>query len=441
MKLPFGKKHRRDNASEDMSGENGKPEDNRDAGFAERIARFFNPEPQKEKVLRYEDFDAAGDTYYASVSAGYKIAQRIFSVIFVIFVLFSVITNIREITYDNLYFLIKDFGMAVDTESVNYETLSYDASTDQFFTLYRGGLAVVSPKNISAFTATGRRTLNSRATYSLPCAVSSDKYLLVYDTSGNSFGVYNSFSKVFSQTLDYPVTNAAFAGNGAFAVATRAADYKSVVMVYNKNFKLSAKYSKDSYLFDIAMDSEGEKIALLYFDSGDGRGRTVLTVYDTATFEEREEVVFYGEFPLSCGFLGNGYVSVVTTSALRIYDKNLSEFDSESYEGANVNAFCSGDYGCAVAVKTGALNDVNKIIAFDKSGKMIYNETIESAVSEISLCDNFIFLNSGSGVVRLNAQNGVEEELECQNGKMLVYSKDTVLVCAESKAGYLKFGS
>ena len=40
-------------------------------GLMGKIGHFFNPEPQKEKVLRHEDFNAAGDVYYASVSAGF----------------------------------------------------------------------------------------------------------------------------------------------------------------------------------------------------------------------------------------------------------------------------------------------------------------------------------------------------------------------------------
>ena len=36
------------------------------------ISTLFNPVPQKERVLRREDFNAAGDTYYATVSVAYK---------------------------------------------------------------------------------------------------------------------------------------------------------------------------------------------------------------------------------------------------------------------------------------------------------------------------------------------------------------------------------
>ena len=119
--------------------------------------------------------------------------------------------NHTEITYDNFYYLIKDFSGAVHSEGSYYETLSYESDDRQNFTLYRGGLATVSPSKISVFTATGRRTLNATTSFSSPHMESSNKYILVYDTSGTTFSLYNSFARVFTETLEYPVTNACLA--------------------------------------------------------------------------------------------------------------------------------------------------------------------------------------------------------------------------------------
>ena len=162
--------------------------------FSEKLFDFFSPEPQKERVLRHEDFDAAGDTYYATVSAGYKVAQRLLWLLFVLFVVISIAVNHTEITYDNFFYMLRDFSSAVDAESTNYEMLSYESDSRQKFALYRGGLATASPSAISVFTATGRRTLRLESSFSAPYIISSDKYMLVYDTAGTTFSVYNSFS-------------------------------------------------------------------------------------------------------------------------------------------------------------------------------------------------------------------------------------------------------
>ena len=66
---------------------------NSEKNFFSEFADFFSAEPQKERVLRHEDFNGAGDVYYASVSAAYKVAFRILLILLVIFLVFSVIVN------------------------------------------------------------------------------------------------------------------------------------------------------------------------------------------------------------------------------------------------------------------------------------------------------------------------------------------------------------
>ena len=436
MKAPFWKKLNKDGGGGESSG------------FAEKFTGFFSAEPQKEKILRHEDFARAGDVYYASVSARYKVAQRILVLLLVFFLLFSIFTNIREITYGNLFYFVRDFGNAVDIESTNYETLSYDVYQNQNFSLYRGGIAAVSPSNVSVFTATGRRTLKSRADFVIPYSVCSDKYVLVYDMSGNSFALYNSFSKVYTESFDYPITDAAISDSGAFAVLTRSSDYKSVINVYNKSFKLIGRYSKNLYALDLSIDDKGERMAVLFYDVGDGRGRTTLRVYDISNRvsdkrdpdEDRilcEKEIDYA-FSLSCSFNSGGGLSVITDSSILLLDGNLDPGDSIGYN-AEVSAVYTGENGAAVALRSGALNDRNRIIAFDGNGKLLYDETVRSSVREISVLDKYVFIKSDTGAMRLNTQNGDEERYDCQSGRMLVYDSSTAIICAESKAIYIKF--
>ena len=436
MKAPFWKKLNKDGGGGESSG------------FAEKFTGFFSAEPQKEKILRHEDFARAGDVYYASVSARYKVAQRILVLLLVFFLLFSIFTNIREITYGNLFYFVRDFGNAVDIESTNYETLSYDVYQNQNFSLYRGGIAAVSPSNVSVFTATGRRTLKSRADFVIPYSVCSDKYVLVYDMSGNSFALYNSFSKVYTESFDYPITDAAISDSGAFAVLTRSSDYKSVINVYNKSFKLIGRYSKNLYALDLSIDDKGERMAVLFYDVGDGRGRTTLRVYDISNRvsdkrdpdEDRilcEKEIDYA-FSLSCSFNSGGGLSVITDSSILLLDGNLDPGDSIGYN-AEVSAVYTGENGAAVALRSGALNDRNRIIAFDGNGKLLYDETVRSSVREISVLDEYVFVKSDTGAMRINTRNGDEERYECQSGRMLVYDSSTAIICAESKAIYIKF--
>ena len=443
MKIPFwNKDSQKENKAEKSKSKN---------AFFERVAGFFSADPQKEKILRYEDFQNATDPYYATVSARYKVAQRVLALLLLVFFLFSVFTNIKEITYGNMFYFVRDFGNAVDIASIDYETLSYDVYPNQNFSMYRGGVAAVSPSNVSVFTATGRRTLKSRADFVVPYAVCSDKYVLVYDMSGDSFAIYNSFSKVHTENLDAPITDAYISDSGVFAVVTSSAAYKSVINVYNKNFKIIGKYSKDLYSTDVCIDESGEIMAALYYDVGDGRGKTLLRIYDISNRTSKDkdpdedriiyEHPFDYQFPLSCSFLKDGKLAVITNRSSTVFESNKVEYevyDSYSYSG-ELSAVWTGAGGSAVAIKDTTLNDVNKVVAFDENGKLLYDEVVRESVREIAVMGDYIFVRSDTGVVRVHTMNGEEEKYTCQAGNMLVYNESTVIICGESKAIYVKF--
>ena len=231
-------------------------------------------------------------------------------------------------------------------------------------------------------------------------------------------------------------------------MVTSSAEYKSVIKVYNKNIKPIGKYSKDMYAIDLAIDAEGERMAVLYYSVGDGRGATTLRVYDISerkgdTREPDEdrilnERIFDYSFPLACSFLDKGGLSVVTDSSLTVIDDLYNVYEEQRY-GGEISALCADSTGVAVAVKTGALNDVNKVIACDSGGELIYSDIVRGSARQIAVRGKYIFIKSDTGALRVDSASGEEELYECQSGKMLVYDEETAIVCSESKAVYIKF--
>lgn len=408
-------------------------------GWLGKIGSYFDPEPQKEKVLRHEDFNAAGDVYYADVSVAYKIAERVFWLMFVFFLVFSISLNYKDITYDNFYYLFKDFSSAVDAGASDYETLSYDSDSRQSFQLYRGGLATVSPSATSIYTATGRRTIRENIAYSAPFMVCSDKYVLIYDSSGNSFSIYNSFSRIFTETLEYPITDACFAEDGRFAIATRDHDSKSVIYIYDKDFRVLAKYGLDEYIFDVSIDSDNNRISMLYYDAGNGTGRTMFMVRDLNNIKKEISTMhFDGEFPLGIKSFEKGKIGVITDYAVRIFDDKLGESEMIEYFDREIIDFELSDHGIVIAT---AKNAKSYIIAFDNSGDLIYNNSIGFNVTEVGLFEDFVFVNTGTGVARFSIKDKEKNEfLPCDKGKLLIYDAETALVCGTSKAVYLVYG-
>ena len=403
----------------------------------DKVGGFFDPEPQKERVLSKEDFRGAGDVYFATISAFYKVIERILWVLLILFLVFSLLTNYKEITFNNFFYLLKDFSSAVDSETSNYQILSYDSDKRQKFALFRGGIASASPSSISVFTTSGRRSLRSNNEYYSPNIVACDKYILVYDSASSTFSLYNSFSKVYNEKLEDPITDATFAEDGSFAVATRRADMKTVIYFYNKNIKESGYVSQSDYVFDMSLSSAEHKLATIAYDVGNGTGQTIIKVCDIKNKNASKlEEIIADEFPISCEYLENGNLAVVTNSSIRIFDKNLKEIETQKFYEATITAFNVTKNGAIAVVSSGS---VRTVYAFNSKGNLVHNKSIGENVTKADIVGKYLFLQTSSGVIRIDTDNKTRQYLSSDKGTMLVYSEDTAIVCGEAKAEYLVF--
>ena len=425
-----------DSLNEEPRQESGKYEKKK---FFNKVGGFFDPEPQKERVLSKEDFRGAGDAYFASISAFYKVIERILWVVLILFLVFSLTTNYKEITFNNFFYLLKDFSSAVDSETSNYQILSYDSDKRQKFALFRGGIVSASPSSVSVFTTSGRRSLRNNNDYYSPNIATSDKYVLVYDSASSSFSVYNSFSKVYNQKLDDPITDAAFADDGSFAVATRQADIKTVIYLYGKNIKQRGYISQSDYVFDMSLSSAEGRFATIAYDVGVGTGETIITVYDVGSTNSAKKLYEHsldGEFPLACAYLKSGELAVVTNRSVRIFDRDFKQNKNENFYESSVTAFNASANGAVAVVSSGS---VRMVYAFDLNGNLVYNKPIGENITKADIVGEYLFLQTSSGVIRINTDDKTREYLPSSQGSMLVYSEDTAIVCGEAKAEYLVF--
>ncbi len=377
--------------------------------------------------------------YFASVSAFYKVIERILWVALILFLVFSLTTNYKEITFNNFFYLLKDFSSAVDSETSNYQVLSYDSDKRQKFALFRGGVVSASPSSVSVFTTSGRRSLRNNNEYYSPNIVASDKYFIVYDSASSSFSVFNSFSKVYNQKFEDPITDAAFADDGSFAVATRQADIKTIIHLYGKNIKERGYISQSDYVFDMSLSSQEGRLATIAYDVGDGTGETIITFYDVGTSNSAKKLKEYsvkGEFPLSCAYIDGGKLAVVTSGSIRIFDRDMNQTKSESFYEAGITAFNVSKNGAVAVVSSGS---VRTAYAFDASGDLVYNKQIGDNVIKADIVGEYLFLQTSSGVIRINTDDKTRKFLPSSQGSMLVYGEDTAIVCGEARAEYLVF--
>ena len=405
----------------------------------DKVGGFFDPEPQKERVLSKEDFRGAGDVYYASVSAIYKVFERIMWVFLILFLAFSILTNYKEITFNNFFYLLKDFSNVSENDASNYQVLSYDSDKRQKFDLFHGGIVSASPSSVSIFTSSGRRSLKNNNNYYSPSVEACDKYVLVYDSASAAFSVYNSFSKIYNRTLEDPITDAEFAENGAFAVATRQADLKTVIYLYDKNIKERGYISQSDYVFDMALSSKENRLATISYEVAKGTGETTVVFYNISDSNSAKKLFTYsiaGEFPIACTYLDSGEFVVITNQSVRTMNKKFEVIKTEQFFDSTISAFNASSNGAVVVTTNGA---VKNVYAIDSNGNFVFNGSVSENVKKTDIFGDYVFLQTSSGVIRIDTDSNKKDYLPSSQGDMLVYSEDTAIICGYSKAEYLVF--
>ena len=132
----------------------------------------------------------------------------------------------------------------------------------------------------------------------------------------------------------------------------------------------------------------------------------------------------------------SGELAVVTNSSIRIFDKNFKQNKNENFYEATVTAFNVSKNGAVAVVSSGS---VRTVYAFNSKGSLVYNKPIGENITKADIVGEYLFLQTASGVIRINTDDKTRQFLSSSNGSMLVYSEDTAIVCGEAKAEYLVF--
>ena len=187
----------------------------------------------------------------------------------------------------------------------------------------------------------------------------------------------------------------------------------------------------------MSLNSSENRLATIAYDVGSGTGKTVVTVFDTANANNKPIVhSFADEFPISCSYLENGNLAVITNGSIRIFDKNLNQNQKESFYEATINAFNVSKNGAVAVVSSGT---VRTVYAYNSKGALVYNKPIGENIIKADIVGKYLFLQTASGVIRIDTDNKTREFLSSSQGDMLVYSEDTAIICGEAKAVYLVF--
>lgn len=391
----------------------------------------------RQRVLAGLDCDDCSSE--AKFSYGFGIAKVISLTALCVLLLVALIFGGSIISYENVYYMFKDIGYISSFNESRPESLSYSAPfTNQDFTSFKNGLAVVGDSEIKLFTSTGRVTLSAGSSYTNPKICASNSTVLVYDQGRNSFSVYNSFISVYSETLDYPISSAHMASDGSFCIVTKSTEHSSVVRVYDNRFNLEMEYSKNDQIISAKMSPDGKRIAVVSLGTSGGESETVLNVIERGKTSPRSTVKLIGVMPYFAEFTAGDRIALICSDNAHVYDldgkrKNMFEYP---YSLKDVSV---SDGGFALLLNEDSVSSDNMLAVFDANGKLKYTENLTGYVKEIGSNGDDVFILFRDRVCRIDSVLGSTSEVEFyeEDSRLLVFPSGDIMVCTPTVAYYI----
>lgn len=410
-------------------------------GYAGRFGK------QTDEVLSGEpiDFSAPSIPYYENLASRLSFARIVLYMVLLVFVVVTVISNHKLITYENLYYLAKDIGAATQTAQSQADYISYPiSSASADFALYRGGVVVSGSEVVTAMSGSGRQTLSVNVAYADPCVRASDKFCLTFGRGENSFAVYNAFVQVHRETTEFPVYDAAVGDNGNFAIVTRSRDYRSEVVIYDGNMEKLANYHLNGYVTGIAMNPEGDRLGVVSVESQNNLWVTKVTVIRIENHITRESATVTGSLGSTCAFITDDRFAVILSDRLMVFKTDATVTGEILFEGKTPTLAAMGRGSVAILSRAEDGLTGHTLTVYDRNARPSYTVdmntehpvTLAGEPAALTFGGDTLYLRAGDRLFRLTGNGGTVTSASVSRDTLAILpvSDDEVMICTPAYA-------
>ncbi len=383
--------------------------------------------------MKKEKESAAGaqeNAYYLRISVKLRTTRYLLLLLMVAFAVLVLFAYRSNITYDNLRYLLRDMD-AAGNAGARSDTVYYNAESSNFYLNFRGDVAVCSKNGVSLRRALGARSFEDSVRLSAPVAEASSKYMIVYDTGGMVFYLYNSLSRVYEETLDYPIYDGAVARDGSFAVLLKNRTGGFLVRLYDRNFKLTGELTRSGYVTDIAYGPDG-RFLICECAEADGGFTAALSVYSPGS-ETLDFSVSSDGFPLLCGGFTEGFYLLLDHSLI-FYSSAGEKSFSTSFGTSDILRASAFAAGICVYTQENVSGAACGLYAFFTDGTSFAFPAARGAQDVLLAESGRVFLLYDGKLMAFDKTGGRTEEIPTGGRALISGGEDSVIVCFDDYA-------
>ena len=389
------------------------------------------------------DFSSPSIPYYLNLAEKFHLARIVLYMVLFAFLVVTLFSTRQLITYENLYYLVKDIDAAGITARSSADHLSYPMSqATPDFAPFRGGIVVAGGDEITVLSGSGKQTLSDNVSLSTPCVSAGGQYFITYSRGAKDFTVYNAFVRVHKELTDYPIYDACMGNDGSFGVLTRSMDYTSEVIWYSDKMNKLAACHIGGYVTALSMSSDSRTLAVLSMDMVGGAYESKLTLLrrDGGGNVTYEEVTRSGA-SMGATFLTDERLCVIYDGGFCIY-----RLDGQVYSEQNFDSQTPILWGSTTGYFGVLCQDDDRLSAmvlsvFDQNGRSVYETDITGVASPTSLVmvGQNVYLQDATHI--LCVSGGGKHFSETQTPRnalgLLVSAEGELLMLTPSYAQYL----
>ncbi len=358
-----------------------------------------------------------------------------------ILLLLTVVFGSGAISYEKVYYMVKDISYVKSFGEGAPESLSYSRPVqNQVFEVYKNGLVAASDSEIKMFTATGRVTLTAGSEMVNPRVSTSSGYILIYDQGRKSFSVYNSFVKLYSEHTEYPVAFADMSDNGEFLVVASSAKYASVVKIYNGEFKLQSELSKNERVIWASISSNGRYAAVMTLGASAGEAKVKVSVLDCKKGEVISETDVSGSMPYRCDFLSNDRIAILLDDKALVISREGRAVGEYVYPASAQRIDVYKDR-FAILFSEGAISGQKQLSVFDSGCSNIFTASVEGSIRDLELSGSYVYLLNSKEAIRISTTLGTRsvKDVYADTVALVAFDDGRVAACSAASGVYISF--
>ncbi|MDR1630682.1 MAG: DUF5711 family protein [Oscillospiraceae bacterium] len=300
------------------------------------------------------------------------------------------------------------------------------------------GVVLLTQTELVFLDSSGELIRKSAHEFASPAIDTKKSNVLLYDKGGTGYKIEKRTGLVFEGQAEKSIITASVTEKGGFALATRADDATSQLIVFSASFKEKFRWNcAAEHIVDVSVSPNNRQAVVAVIGSKDAQLYSKVHVFDFSYAESLAMFDLGAVSVFSSEFTANGTALVYTSAGIQVVSgKTIAA--GRAFDGvtARYYAYADNNRSAIVASKFGS-SHANDVYGYSNKGKEVFSLSIDENVKALACAASSVSLMLNDRIETYNysgerigsvALSGDAVRLAAVSGKLFVLSSVGVLV-------------